>query len=103
MAEVFNQQIGNSNVKDVINVFNGFARLNFEKDEINLDVKKIAHFINRKNHNITNLDIAISLHSFAKMGYEVGDMDGEIRDSLSKIVSKAQNKISEFVPKKLQL
>lgn len=69
MAEVFNQQIDSSNFKDVINVFNGFARLNFDKDEINLDAKKIAHLINRKNRNITNLDIAISLHSFAKMGY----------------------------------
>lgn len=68
LGKVANELIGEMNHFELANVVNGFARLNYDRSEVNLDLPKTLGRVNQNIGRLTKLDILNLFHGLAHLG-----------------------------------
>jgi ankyrin repeat protein len=80
-----------SNALNLIRIMNDFARLGYEKDEINLGEE---FFTRLKDAHILDSRLPLAFHALAFLGYKFKDSGEAVKDFINKIFKPAKTKFS---------
>ena len=90
-TQVFNQKLSDLHPFDISNTLNGFAKLGFGKDELNLDLPNLSRVINKKFINFNVLSSSTTLHALSKMGHCASEISYDLKESTEKLVQKSKS------------
>ncbi len=98
LSLIANQKIKDCDPRNFANILNGFARLGFDKGELEIEEESIVGNINQKIFSFSTHDILTSLHAFAHLGYSESD---QVKQGSRKLISclsnfSARKPIEEF-------